>query len=106
MWLSELNHKRIEITPEDVTEVVSHMTGIPLNRICEKEGSRLMKMEKEIGDKVIGQYNAVEKIAKSLRRNKVGIRNPKKPIGSFMFLGPTGVGKTHLAKNLAKLYVW
>jgi ATP-dependent Clp protease ATP-binding subunit ClpC len=101
IWLSELNHKRIKITPEDVTSVVAHMTGIPLNRISEKEGIRLMKMEKDIGDKVIGQKDAVVKIAKSLRRNKVGIRNPKKPIGSFMFLGPTGVGKTHLAKNLA-----
>jgi ATP-dependent Clp protease ATP-binding subunit ClpC len=101
IWLSELNHRRIEITPEDVTSVVAHMTGIPLNRISEKEGIRLMKMEKDIGDKVIGQKDAVVKIAKSLRRNKVGIRNPKKPIGSFMFLGPTGVGKTHLAKNLA-----
>jgi len=101
IWLSELNHRRIEITPDDVTAVVAHMTGIPLNRISEKEGIRLMKMEKDIGDKVIGQKDAVIKIAKSLRRNKVGIRNPKKPIGSFMFLGPTGVGKTHLAKNLA-----
>jgi len=101
IWLSELNHRRVEITPEDVTSVVAHMTGIPLNRISEKEGVRLMKMEKDIGDKVIGQKEAVVKIAKSLRRNKVGIRNPKKPIGSFMFLGPTGVGKTHLAKNLA-----
>ena len=101
IWLSELNHRRIEITPDDVTAVVAHMTGIPLNRISEKEGVRLMKMEKDIGNKVIGQKDAVIKIAKSLRRNKVGIRNPKKPIGSFMFLGPTGVGKTHLAKNLA-----
>jgi ATP-dependent Clp protease ATP-binding subunit ClpC len=101
IWLSELNHRRVEITPDDVTSVVAHMTGIPLNRISEKEGIRLMKMEKDIGDKVIGQKEAVIKIAKSLRRNKVGIRNPKKPIGSFMFLGPTGVGKTHLAKNLA-----
>jgi ATP-dependent Clp protease ATP-binding subunit ClpC len=99
IWLSELNHRRIEITPDDVTAVVAHMTGIPLNRISEKEGIRLMKMEKDIGDKVIGQKDAVIKIAKSLRRNKVGIRNPKKPIGSFMFLGPTGVGKTHLAQN-------
>ena len=101
LWLSELNHKRVEITPEDVTAIVSHMTGIPLNRICEKEGNRLMRMEKDMGDKVIGQKDAVIKIAKSLRRNSVGIRNPKKPIGSFMFLGPTGTGKTHLAKNLA-----
>jgi ATP-dependent Clp protease ATP-binding subunit ClpC len=102
VWQSELNHKRTVITPEDVMAVVAHMTGIPLNRLSEKEGSRLMRMEKDMGGKVIGQYNAVEKIAKSLRRNRVGIRNPKKPIGSFMFLGPTGVGKTHLAKNLAK----
>ena len=101
LWLSELNHKRVVITPEDVTAIVSHMTGIPLNRICEKEGNRLMRMEKDMGDKVIGQKDAVIKIAKSLRRNSVGIRNPKKPIGSFMFLGPTGTGKTHLAKNLA-----
>ena len=101
IWLSELNHKRVEITPEDVTAVVSHMTGIPLNRICEKEGNRLMRMEKDMSGQVIGQDDAVVKIAKSLRRNSVGIRNPKKPIGSFMFLGPTGVGKTHLAKNLA-----
>ncbi len=101
IWLSELNHKRVEITPEDVTAVVSHMTGIPLNRICEKEGNRLMRMEKDMGGKVIGQDDAVVKIAKSLRRNSVGIRNPKKPIGTFMFLGQTGVGKTHLAKNLA-----
>ena len=101
IWLSELNHSRTEITPEDVTEVVSHMTGIPLNRISEKEGNRLMRMEKDMGDKVIGQKDAVIKIAKSLRRNSVGIRNPKKPIGSFMFLGPTGVGKSHLAKKLA-----
>jgi ATP-dependent Clp protease ATP-binding subunit ClpC len=102
VWQSELNHKRTVITPEDVMAVVAHMTGIPLNRISEKEGSRLMKMEKDMGNKVIGQYGAVEKIAKSLRRNRVGIRNPKKPIGTFMFLGPTGVGKTHLAKNLAQ----
>jgi ATP-dependent Clp protease ATP-binding subunit ClpC len=102
VWQSELNHKRTVITPEDVMAVVAHMTGIPLNRLSEKEGSRLMKMEKDMGDKVIGQFHAVEKIAKSLRRNRVGIRNPKKPIGSFIFLGPTGVGKTHLAKNLAK----
>lgn len=102
VWQSQLNHKRTKITPEDVMSVVSHMTGIPINRISEKEGGRLMNMEQEMGDKVIGQYSAVEKIAKSLRRNRVGIRNPKKPIGTFMFLGPTGTGKTHLSKILAK----
>tara|TARA_R110002126_G_scaffold34665_6_gene107105 strand:+ start:1863 stop:4316 length:2454 start_codon:yes stop_codon:yes gene_type:complete len=102
VWQSQLNHKRTKITAEDVMSVVANMTGIPLNRISEKEGNRLMVMEKDMGDKVIGQKEAVLTIAKSLRRNRVGIRNPKKPIGSFMFLGPTGVGKTHLAKNLAK----
>ena len=101
LWQSQLNHKRNKITADDVMAIVAHMTGIPLNRISEKEGNRLMKMEKDMGGKVIGQKEAVIKIAKSLRRNRVGIRNPKKPIGTFMFLGPTGVGKTHLANNLA-----
>jgi len=101
VWQTQLNHKRTKITSEDVMSVVAHMTGIPLNRLSEKEGNRLMKMEKDMGSKVIGQKEAVLKIAKSLRRNRVGIRNPKKPIGTFMFLGPTGVGKTHLANNLA-----
>jgi ATP-dependent Clp protease ATP-binding subunit ClpC len=77
------------------------MTGIPLKKVSSKEGQRLLDMEKELGEKVIGQKEAVEKIAKSLRRNRVGIKNPKRPIGSFIFLGPTGVGKTYLAKLLA-----
>ncbi len=102
IWQTQLNNKRTKITAEDVMAIVAHMTSIPLNRISEKEGGRLMVMEKDMGDKVIGQKDAVITIAKSLRRNRVGIRNPKKPIGSFMFIGPTGVGKTHLAKNLAK----
>jgi len=78
------------------------MTGIPLKRLSNDEGKRLLGMEKVMNGSVIGQDDAVVKIAKSLRRNRVGIRNPKKPIGSFMFLGPTGTGKTHLAKRLAK----
>tara|TARA_R110000803_G_scaffold5996_2_gene19682 strand:+ start:5128 stop:7593 length:2466 start_codon:yes stop_codon:yes gene_type:complete len=101
-WLKNLNKKRQEITIEDVTEVVSIMTGIPLTRLTDDEGKRMINMEKELEGSVIGQDMALEKIAKSLRRNRVGIRNPKKPIGSFMFLGPTGVGKTHIAKKLAQ----
>jgi ATP-dependent Clp protease ATP-binding subunit ClpC len=101
-WVESLNKSRLLITPEDVNEVVSTMTGIPLNRLSGDQGRRLMEMEKELYGSVIGQDEALLKIAQSLRRNRVGIRNPKKPIGSFMFLGPTGTGKTHLAKKLAE----
>ena len=102
IWKNNLDKKRTVIEPEDVSEVVAHMTGIPLKRLSNDEGKRLLGMEKVMKGSVIGQDDAVAKIAKSLRRNRVGIRNPKKPIGSFMFLGPTGTGKTHLAKRLAK----
>jgi len=102
IWRAQLNKKRTLITPEDVSDVVSHMTGIPLNRLTENEGKRLLDMEKEMKGYVIGQYEAITKIAQSLRRNRVGIRNPKKPIGTFIFLGPTGTGKTYLAKKLAQ----
>ena len=101
-WVDSLNKKRRIITPEDVNEVVSIMTGIPLNRLSGDQGRRLLEMEKDLHGTVIGQDEPLLKIAQSLRRNRVGIRNPKKPIGSFMFIGPTGVGKTHLAKKLAE----
>ena len=101
-WLTTLDKKRKTITPEDVNEVVSTMTGIPLNRLTGDQGRRLLEMEKDLHGSIIGQDEALLKIAQSLRRNRVGIRNPKKPIGSFMFLGPTGVGKTHLTKKLAQ----
>ena len=101
-WKNNLDKKRTVINPEDVSEVVATMTGIPLKRLTNDEGKRLLGMEKEMKGSVIGQDDAVVKIAKSLRRNRVGIRNPKKPIGTFMFLGPTGTGKTHLAKKLAQ----
>ena len=101
-WLDSLNKKRQKITPDDVNEVVSIMTGIPLNRMSGDQGKRLLEMEKDLYGSVIGQDDALVKIAQSLRRNRVGIRNPKKPIGSFLFLGPTGTGKTHLSKKLAE----
>lgn len=101
-WLDSLTKEKRLITPEDINEVVSSMTGIPLNRISGDQGKKMLDMENEMGKQIIGQEEALEKIAKSLRRNRVGIRNPKKPIGSFMFLGPTGVGKSHIAKKLAE----
>jgi len=101
-WVESLSKDKKLITPEDVNEVVASMTGIPLKRISGDQGKRMLEMEKEMEKSIIGQEMALEKIAKSLRRNRVGIRNPKKPIGSFMFLGPTGVGKTHIAKKLAE----
>jgi ATP-dependent Clp protease ATP-binding subunit ClpC len=101
-WIESLSKDRTLITTEDVNEVVASMTGIPLKRISGDQGKRMLDMEKDMEKSIIGQEMALEKIAKSIRRNRVGIRNPKKPIGSFMFLGPTGVGKTHIAKKLAE----
>jgi ATP-dependent Clp protease ATP-binding subunit ClpC len=106
-WLESLSKDRTLITTEDVNEVVASMTGIPLKRISGDQGKRMLDMEKDMEKTIIGQEMALEKIAKSIRRNRVGIRNPKKPIGSFMFLGPTGVGKTHIAycKETSGVYV-
>jgi ATP-dependent Clp protease ATP-binding subunit ClpC len=101
-WNDSLDKKRKIIDPEEVNEVVSIMTGIPLNRLSGNQGKRLLQMEKDLHGSVIGQDEGLIKIAQSLRRNRVGIRNPKKPIGSFMFIGPTGTGKTHMAKKLAE----
>jgi ATP-dependent Clp protease ATP-binding subunit ClpC len=101
-WITNLNNERTVVTIEDVNEVVSSMTGIPLKRISGDQGKRMLEIEGELKKSIIGQEIALEKIAKSIRRNRVGIRNPKKPIGTFMFLGPTGVGKTHIAKRLAE----
>jgi ATP-dependent Clp protease ATP-binding subunit ClpC len=85
-----------------VAEVVAMMTGVPVQRIAQNEGARLMKMYDEIHDKVIGQNDAIKKIVKAIQRNRAGLKDPNKPIGSFIFLGPTGVGKTQLAKVLSK----
>jgi ATP-dependent Clp protease ATP-binding subunit ClpC len=82
--------------------VVAMMTGVPVQRIAQNEGARLMKMYDEIHDKVIGQNEAIKKIVKAIQRNRAGLKDPNKPIGSFIFLGPTGVGKTQLAKVLSK----
>ena len=93
---------REEITEEDIAGVVSKWTGIPLVRMLEGEQDKLTKMEDELSKRVIGQKEAIEKISDAVRRSRVGIGDPKRPIGSFMFLGPTGVGKTELTKALAE----
>lgn len=99
------NHSRNNlevVTEEDVAEVVSMMTGVPVKRIAQNEGTRLLNMETELQGSVIGQDDAITKVVKAIRRNRAGLKDPNKPIGSFMFLGPTGVGKTYLSKVLAK----
>ncbi len=101
-WEQELQQHKEEVDAEKVAEVVAMMTGVPVQRVAQAEGSRLLKMGKELQGSVIGQDEAIEKIVKSIQRNRAGLKDPNRPIGSFIFLGPTGVGKTHLAKVLAK----
>lgn len=102
VWTNELNTKRKEITEEDVANVVSMVTGIPVTKVSKDDLSRLKNMSNILMSKVIGQDSAIEQISKAIRRNRVGIKNQQKPIGSFIFLGPTGVGKTYLAKKIAE----
>ena len=101
-WEEELSKRKITIDEQQVAEVVALMTGVPVQRIAQSEGIRLLNMDKEIKERIIGQDEAIEKIAKAIKRNRVGLKDPNRPIGSFMFLGPTGVGKTLLAKRLAE----
>ncbi|MBN1952740.1 MAG: ATP-dependent Clp protease ATP-binding subunit [Bacteroidales bacterium] len=101
-WEKELARNREIVDEEKVAEVVAMMTGIPVQRIAQAEGLRLLKMNSELNGSVIGQNEAISKIVKSIQRNRAGLKDPNKPIGTFIFLGPTGVGKTQLAKVLAK----
>ncbi|MCH7657979.1 MAG: ATP-dependent Clp protease ATP-binding subunit [Bacteroidetes bacterium] len=101
-WEKELSKNRETVSDEKVAEVVAMMTGVPVQRIAQAEGVRLIKMHDEINKKVVGQDDAIAKIVKSIQRNRAGLKDPNKPIGSFIFLGPTGVGKTQLAKILAE----
>ncbi|PLW94105.1 MAG: Clp protease ClpC [Marinilabiliales bacterium] len=101
-WEEESDKHREKVDDENVAEVVAMMTGIPVTRIAQNESDRLIKMEDELADVVIGQNEALKKVVKAIRRNRVGLKDPGKPIGSFIFLGPTGVGKTYLAKVLSK----
>ena len=101
-WEDNAVAHRQEVTEQNVAEVVAMMTGVPVQRIAKNEGDRLMHMETELAGTVIGQDEAIKKVTKAIRRNRAGLKDPNKPIGSFIFLGPTGVGKTYLAKVLAK----
>ena len=101
-WEEDAKNNRIEVTEDNVADVVSMMTGIPVNRIAQTESNKLAKLPELIEGKVIGQKEAVLKIARSIQRNRAGLKDPNRPIGSFIFLGQTGVGKTQLAKVLAK----
>jgi ATP-dependent Clp protease ATP-binding subunit ClpC len=101
-WEGKAGDVVFDVTEEDVSDVIAMMTGIPVNRIAEGETAKLLKMAEELRGQVIGQDEAVEHLAKALRRARAGLKDPNRPIGSFMFLGPTGVGKTELAKALAR----
>lgn len=97
-----LNNQRETVDEDRVAEVVAMMTGVPVQRIAQAEGLRLREMGPKIKSAIIGQDQAIDKIVKAIQRNRLGLKDPNKPIGTFMFLGPTGVGKTHLAKKLAE----
>ena len=101
-WEEESKHKRYPITEEDIAEVVSMMTGIPVRRMVQAETEKLRKMSDDLKGAVVGQQEAISKVVKAIQRNRVGLKDPKKPIGTFIFLGPTGVGKTELARALAR----
>lgn len=101
-WEEKRKSNQPTITPDHIREVVSSMTGIPLTRMEEQEANKLLRMEKELSSIVIGQAEAVKTISRALRRSRAELKDPKRPIGSFIFLGPTGVGKTYLAKCLAE----
>lgn len=101
-WQKELNDNPIIVDEEHVAEVVAMMTGVPVKRIAKTEGMKLLQMHDELAGSVIGQNEAIEKIVRAIHRNRAGLKDPNRPIGSFIFLGPTGVGKTQLAKVLAQ----
>ena len=101
-WEEESKIKRYPVNEEDIAEVVGMMTGIPVNKIAQSENSKLVKMGDILKDNVVGQDEAIAKVVRAIQRNRVGLKNPNKPIGSFIFLGPTGVGKTELARAIAR----
>jgi ATP-dependent Clp protease ATP-binding subunit ClpC len=102
VWEEETKLNRVIVTEDNVAEVVSMMSGVPVQKISQNEGEKLVKMVEQLKGKVIGQDEALKKVVKAIQRNRAGLKDPNKPIGSFIFLGPTGVGKTQLAKILAK----
>ena len=101
-WEKESEKIVFDVTADDVAEVVAMMSGVPVNKISQKEGQKLLKMKEELNKKIIGQSEAIEKLTRAIQRTRAGLKDPSRPIGSFIFLGPTGVGKTEMAKVLAK----
>lgn len=97
-----MQEERKIVTVEDIASVVSMMSGVPVQRIAEAEGEKLLQMPERLRQQVVGQDSAIDKVVRAIRRNRLGLKDPNRPIGSFIFLGPTGVGKTHLAQMLAK----
>jgi ATP-dependent Clp protease ATP-binding subunit ClpC len=102
LWEEDSKNARYPVSEEDIAEVVAMMTGIPVSKVAQTEGTKLLNMGEELKEGVVGQNEAVAKIVKAIQRNRVGLKDPKKPIGTFIFLGPTGVGKTELAKTIAR----
>jgi ATP-dependent Clp protease ATP-binding subunit ClpC len=102
IWEKQLKSKKEVVSEENVADVVAMMTGIPVQRVASQESNKLIKMPESLKGKVVGQDEAIDKVVKAIKRNRVGLKDPNKPIGSFIFLGPTGVGKTQLAKALTE----
>jgi len=100
-WRKELNNEKPIVDEEEIYQATSELTGIPLVRIVESESQKLLRMEEELHKKIVGQDEAIEAVSRAVRRSRTGLKSPKRPSGSFIFLGPTGVGKTYLAKTLA-----
>src|SRR5574339_344488 len=100
-WEEKTRTEKYTVNEDNVADVIAMMTGIPVKRIAQNEGQKLLNMADELSGKVIGQEKAIKQLVKAIQRTRVGLKDPKKPIGSFVFLGPTGVGKTELAKVLA-----
>ena len=101
-WRKQMSANRGSVTEDDIAKVVAGWTGIPVTRLTQDESQRLLQLEKVLHERVVGQDEAVTAVAKAIRRSRVGLKDPKRPIGSFLFLGPTGVGKTELCKTLAE----
>jgi ATP-dependent Clp protease ATP-binding subunit ClpC len=101
-WEEESKTERYDVDEDNIAEVIAMMTGIPVKRVAQKESKKLVNMAADLGSAIIGQENAIGKITKAIQRNRIGLKDPNKPIGTFIFLGPTGVGKTELAKTLAE----
>ena len=100
-WLQSTGHSRDEVGEAEIAEIVASWTGIPMTQLTTEESERLLHMEEELHERIVGQEEAVKAVSRAIRRGRVGLKDPKKPIGSFIFLGPTGVGKTELCKALA-----